>query len=306
MNNFLPKAYLQGRIIDFKDANISIATHALHYGTAAFGGMRVEPSSKKPGSVNLFRPELHLKRLSDSARLLGYSLTESQILKIITEFIAANPGDKPYYLRPLAYTSDLGIAPRTHDVEFDLLVYGVEMGEYLSSDGISCCFSSWTRGEDRGLPLRGKISGSYVTSALAKTEAINRGFDEAILLNSRGKVAEGSAMNIFMVRDGVLVTPPVTADILEGITRRSILEIATKQGLKTVERDIDKSELILAEEVFLTGTAARITPVKRIEQYDLPDTRPITDTIRQTFNDIQAQKLPEYKDWIQSFPSADL
>lgn len=308
-NQFLPFAYLRGKIVPFEEANVSIATHALHYGTAAFGGMRAEPDPKKPGNMVLFRPELHFERLAASGKLLGYTspdgpLTAKKLASLVEEFIAANPSDEPYYIRPLVYVSDLGIAPRLHNVEYDILVYGIKMGEYLSKDGVTCCFSSWTRGEDRSLPLRGKISGSYVTSALAKTEAIQRGFDEAIFLNSRGKIAEGSAMNIFMVREGVLITPPVTEDILEGITRRSVLELAEHLGIPTEERQIDHSELLIADEVFLTGTAARITPIKKIEQYELPVDRPITDRLTEAFGQVSRQEISEFSDWVVSVPGA--
>ncbi len=299
-NTFLPNAYFRDNIVPFTEANVSIATHALHYGTAAFAGMRVYPDSKNPDKVVLFRPDLHFKRLSGSAKLLGYDLPAQKIEAAIKEFIASNPASS-YYMRPLVYVSDLGVAPRLHDVEHDLLIYGLEMGDYLSKDGITCTFSSWTRGEDRGLPLRGKISGTYVISALAKSEAVARGFDEAILLNSRGKVAEGSAMNIFMVKDGILTTPSVTQDILEGITRCSLLGIATKLGIPTAERAIDKSELLLAEEVFLTGTAAQIAPIKRIESYTLPSKHPITSKLADALQQIIDQKDTAYPAWTTPF-----
>ena len=302
-NNFLPTAYLKNKFVPFRDAQISIATHALHYGTAAFAGMRVYPDPKKQENVVLFRPELHFKRLSNSAKLLGYEISAKQIGKAVSEFISVNPGDHPYYLRPLIYASDLGIAPRLHDIEFDLLIYGIKMGQYLDGGGISCCFSSWVRGEDRSMPLRGKISGTYVSSALAKTEAVNRGFDEAIFLNSRGKIAEGSAMNLFIVKDGVLVTPSVTQDILEGITRRSILELANEMGIPVEEREIDKSEVILAEEAFLTGTAAQLAPINKLEQYTLPNERPVTLKIKSALEKIQNRQNSKHADWLMSLPA---
>lgn len=283
---FLPKAYLRGEIVNFKDAKVSIATHALHYGTAAFGGMRAYPDNA--GNILFFRPELHIARLAQSAKLLGFDFDKDQIKQALQLFVESNPKDKPYYMRPLVYASDLGVAPRLHDVESDLLIYGVEMGDYLAKDGggISCCFSSWTRGEDRSLPLRGKISGTYVSSALAKTEAVERGFDEAIFLNSRGKIAEGSAMNIFIVRDDTLITPAITNDILEGITRRSVIEIAQSLDIKVEEREVDKSELVVADELFLTGTAAQIAPISKIEQYKLNRQNPITAKIQMAMRQI--------------------
>lgn len=300
-NGFLPQAYLKGKIVPFESAQVSVATHALHYGTAAFAGIRVYAGSPGAGQVMLFRPDLHIKRLSQSAKLLGYQISTKEITEAITRFIAANPGDEPYYMRPLVYASDLGVAPRLHDIEFDLLVYGIKMGEYLSGEGIGCCFSSWTRGEDRSLPLRGKISGTYVSSALAKTEAVSRGFDEAIFLNTKGKVAEGSAMNIFIVKEGKLVTPSVTQDILEGVTRRSVLEIAQDLGMSTEEREVDRSELLLAEEAFLTGTAAQIAPINKIEQYALPEKHPYTDKISKSLKGIINQESSEHREWLVRF-----
>ncbi len=300
-DQFLPFAYLQNKVVQFEDANVSVATHALHYGTAAFAGMRAQPDAKSPNHMALFRPELHFKRLSESAKLLGANITEDEIASKVADFIAANPSDKPYYVRPLVYASELGVVPKLHDVAFDVLVYGVYMGDYMASDGITCCIASWTRSEDRAIPLRGKISGTYVSSALAKSEAVNRGFDEAIFLNSRGKVAEGSAMNIFMVKNGVLITPPVTADILEGITRRSILELATELNIPIQEREIDRSELLLANEAFLTGTAARIAPINTIEQFNLPKERPVTTALAEALKNIVDQHSDQHQDWIVPF-----
>lgn len=300
---FLPKAYLKGEIIDFDKAQVSIATHALHYGTAAFAGMRVEPDPKRPKHVVLFRPELHTQRLSDSAKILGYDLPAAKIMSSIEQFVAANSATTPYYMRPLVYVSDLGIAPRLHNVEYDFLIYGLTMGNYLSPDGVSCCFTSWTRGEDRSLPLRGKIAGSYATSALAKTEAEARGFDEALFLNTAGKVAEASAMNIFMVQNETLITPDITQDILEGISRRSIIELARDAGIEVVERSIDKSELLIADEVFLTGTAAKLTPVNKIEQYELNSNRPTTDKLMKLFRAAAIGNDPKRSDWIVSLPT---
>jgi branched-chain amino acid aminotransferase len=286
MSDFLPKAYVKGAIVPFEEAQISIATHALHYGTAAFAGMRVYPNAKDEQNPLLFRPDLHIQRLARSAKLLGFPISEQDIATGIKAFVTSNPTGEPYYMRPLIYASDLGVAPRLHNLESDLLIYGVAMGKYLSTDGISCCFSSWVRGEDRSLPLRGKISGTYVTSALAKTEAINRGFDEAIFFNSRGKLAEGSAMNLFLVKDGVLITPSVTQDILEGITRRSVLELARELSIPVEEREVDRSELLIADEAFLTGTAAQIAPISKVEQYEVSASNPVTQKIQQALASI--------------------
>ncbi|NJK52555.1 MAG: branched-chain amino acid transaminase [Leptolyngbyaceae cyanobacterium SU_3_3] len=295
---FLPIAYFKNQFVPFAEANLSIATHALHYGTGAFGGLRGVPDPRNPRQVLLFRLDKHCQRLSKSAGLINYDLPADKIQAIITDFVQKNKPTQSFYIRPFVYTSGLGIAPRLHNIEKDFFVYGLELGDYLSPDGVTCRISSWCRQEDRSLPLRGKISGAYITSSLAKTEAVESGFDEAILLNSQGKVSEASGMNIFIVRNGELITPGYEQDILEGITRDSILTLARDLGIKTVERPVDKSELFIADEVFLSGTAAKITPVKKIEIYSLPKERPITHQLREKITAITENKQPEYQDWV--------
>ncbi|MGY6529320.1 MAG: branched-chain amino acid transaminase [Cyanobacterium sp.] len=298
MPDFLPIAYFEGNFVPFKEANISIATHALHYGTGAFGGLRGTINPQNPKQVLLFRLDRHCKRLSNSAKYLHYDLPATKIYDVIQDFVSKNAPANPFYIRPFVYTSDLGVAPRLHNIEKNFFVYGLEMGDYLSPDGISCRISSWYRQEDRSLPLRGKISGAYITSALAKTEAVDSGFDEAILMNSQGKVCEATGMNIFMVRNGKLITPSFDQDILEGITRDSVITIAENLGIEIQQREIDKTELFIADELFLCGTAAKVTPVKRVENYHLPKERPITSKIKETLTAITENRDPNYQDWI--------
>ena len=298
MHNFLPIAYFKNQFIPFENANLSIATHALHYGTGAFGGMRGLPNPKKPNQILLFRLDCHTQRLSNSARFLKYNLPAEKIQQLIIDFVKKNAPKKSFYIRPFVYTSDLGIAPRLHKIEKDFFIYGLELGDYLPPDGISCRISSWYRQEDRSLPLRGKISGAYITSSLAKTEAVESGFDEAILINTQGKVCEASGMNIFIVRNGQLITPGFNQDILEGITRDSVITIAKDLGIETIERPIDKTELLIADEVFLSGTAAKITPVKRIENYQLSTHRLITEKLKQKLTAITENKDPNYQHWV--------
>jgi branched-chain amino acid aminotransferase len=298
MNNFLPTAYFRNQFIPFEQATISIATHALHYGTGAFGGLRGIPDPADPNQILLFRLDRHAKRLSSSAKLLNYDLPADKIQATIEEFVRQNKPKQSFYIRPFVYTSDLGIAPRLHNIEKDFMVYGLELGDYLSPDGVSCRISSWARQEDRSLPLRGKISGAYITSSLAKTEAVESGFDEAILLNSSGKVSEASGMNIFLVRDGKLIAPGFDQDILEGITRDSVLTIARDLGITVVERPVDKSELFIADEVFLSGTAAKVTPVKQVEMYKLSKDRPVTDKIREMLTAVTENREAKYQDWV--------
>jgi branched-chain amino acid aminotransferase len=298
MHNFLPIAYFQEEFVPFERANVSIATHALHYGTGAFGGMRGIPNPENPQQILLFRLDRHCQRLSSSAKFLGYDLSAAKVERVIIDFVKKNRPDTSFYIRPFVYTSDLGIAPRLHKIAKDFFVYGLELGDYLPPDGISCRISSWYRQEDRSLPLRGKVSGAYITSSLAKTEAVESGFDEAILMNSQGKVCEASGMNLFMVRNGKLITPGLEQDILEGITRDSILTVAQDLGIETIERAIDKTELFIADEVFLSGTAAKITPVKRIENYHLTGDRIITDKLKQVLTAITENREPKYRDWV--------
>ena len=300
MHQFLPIAYFQNQFIPFENANISIATHGLHYGTAAFGGMRGIPDPKNPSQILLFRLDRHCQRLSKSAKFLNYELPAQKIEQIIIDFVRKNKPSASFYIRPLVYTSGLGIAPRLHKIEKDFFVYGLEMGDYLSSDGITCRISSWYRQEDRSFPLRGKISAAYITSALAKTEAVESGFDEAILMNSQGKVCEATGMNIFLVRHGQLITPGLDQDILEGITRDSVLNIARILGIDVIERPVDKSELFIADEVFLCGTAAKITPVKQIETFKLSGEHPITEKLRNKLFAITENKDSDYQDWVHS------
>jgi branched-chain amino acid aminotransferase len=302
MDNFLPIAYFQNQFVPFKDANLSIATHALHYGTGAFGGLRGIPDPNNPNQILLFRLDRHAARLSNSARLLNFDLPAEKIFNTIVDFVAKNAPSTSFYIRPFVYTSGLGIAPRLHKVEKDFFVYGIELGDYLSPDGVSCRISSWCRQEDRSLPLRGKISGAYITSSLAKTEAVESGFDEAILLNSSGKVSEASGMNVFIVRNGTIITPGFEQDILEGITRDSILTIARDLGIPVVERPVDKSELFIADEVFLSGTAAKITPVKQVETYQLGSDRPITQQLKDTLTAVTENREAKYADWVFKVP----
>ncbi len=298
MHQFLPYAWFEGECIPFAEANISIATHALHYGTAAFGGMRAIPNPSNNNEFLLFRTDKHIKRLTQSAKFLLTEISEDYIWNALEKIIKINKPNKPIYIRPFVYTSDLGIAPRLHNIETNFFIYCIELGDYLSPEGVSCRMSSWTRQEDRSLPLRGKISGAYITSSLAKTEASLSGFDEALLLNSSGKVSEASGMNLFIVRDGNLITPGVDQDILEGITRGSVMELAKSLDINVIERPVDKTELYIADEVFLTGTAAKITPIKQIESTKLIGERPIMNKLKSKLLEITEGRSRDYDSWV--------
>ncbi|KKJ01300.1 branched-chain amino acid transaminase [Prochlorothrix hollandica] len=298
MPDFLPIAYFKDRFIPFSEANVSIATHGLHYGTGAFGGLRAIPNPQNPRQILTFRLDRHSKRLSQSARFLHFDLPAAKIQQVLVDFVQKNAPTEPVYLRPFICTSEMGLVPRLHNIEKSLFVFGLPMGDYLSNDGVKCRISSWCRQEDRSFPLRGKITGAYITSSLAKTEAIESGFDEAILLNAQGKVCEATGMNIFLVRDGKLITPDVDQDVLEGITRDSIIVLAQEMGIPVVQRTVDKSELYACEEVFLCGTAAKITPIRQIENYTLPTERPVTTQLKQKLADITENRDQSHPDWI--------
>jgi branched-chain amino acid aminotransferase len=298
MQKFLPIAFKGGQFMPFEKANVSIATKALHYGTGAFGGLRAIPNPHKKNEVLLFRLDRHARRLASSANFLHYKIDEQYISDTLIQFVKENKISTTSYLRPFVCTVGLGISPKLHDEEFDLLIYGLEFGDYIKTERIKCRISSWVRQEDRSFPLRGKITGAYITSSLAKTEAHDSGFDEAILLNSQGKISEASAMNIFIVREGRLFTPGVEQDILEGITRSSVIEVARDLGLEVTERPIDKSELFLADEVFFTGTAARIAPVGQIENYKLPPNNIISQRLKDCMNSIVLGEQERYEHWV--------
>ncbi|KST66114.1 branched-chain amino acid transaminase [Mastigocoleus testarum] len=296
--SFLPQAYLQGSFLPFEQAQISIATHALHYGTAVLGGIRSLPSPSISNQILLFRLDAHCQRLSNSAKFLGYSITSDFLKSTLLEFVYLNQPNYPFYLRPLIYTSGLGIAPRLHEIEKDFLIYGLSVGSNLFAPEVRCRISSWCRQEDRSQPLRGKLSASYIASALAKTEAVNSGFDEAIMMNSQGKISEASGMNLFLVRNGELITPSFDQDILEGITRDSIITIASDLGISVRERPIDKSELFIADEAFLCGTAAQISSILSIENYSFPEQRPMTEMLRDRLKAVMEDREPEYSHWV--------
>ena len=303
---FLKKVFLENRFLDFEDAKLSVATNALHFGTSAWGGMRVVVGlDDNRKFFKLFRLDEHIQRLYDGSKMLYLDdleiqkYTKEYLKEKVLEFIKENSYvENDFYIRPLIYASGLGPMP-TFSVEKDFLIYGTELGDYLNDDGISVCVSSLRRQEDIMIPARGKIAGAYYISCAAKTEAQIRGFDDAIMLTQNGKVSEGSAMNIFMVRDGKLITPVSTEGILEGITRKSVIEIAEYLGIEVIERQVDLSELMYkSEEVFFTGTAARLTKCKKIEHINLNSEFRILNKIKIELDKIYKGENKDFQDWI--------
>jgi branched-chain amino acid aminotransferase len=291
---FFPYVWSNGNSIPFAEATVSVATHALQYGTGVFGGIRALLNPSDSNEILMFHLDRHSRMLSDAAKMIQVDISETAIRDAIYAFLNANKPTTSIYIRPLIYTSDLGNSPRLHDIKTSFIIYGMDPDYISSNEVVSCRFSSWTRQEDRGA----KVTGRYITSSLAKTEAVKSGFDDAILLNARGKVCEASSSNIFIVRDNVLITPDVSENILEGVTRATVIELAKAMGIPVIERSVDKSELFIAQEVFLTETISKIVPVTRIENTYLPSARPVAKMLRKRFNEITKGLDPQYEKWI--------
>ncbi len=257
-------AYFQGKIVPYSQAKVGVLTHALNYGTAAFGGLR-SYWNEDQAQLYLFRPQDHFRRFLDSARLLcmEFEQTPESLTQIALDLLRVEGYHCDVYIRPLAFKADEIIGVRLHDLHDEFSVVALPFDRYVANDtNAHVTFSSWRRVDDNMIPARGKISGAYVNSAFIKTDAVRAGFDEALVLTQEGHVSEGSAENIFMLRNGALITPPVTENILEGITRRTVLDLVHEElGLPVVERPIDRTEVYLCDEFFLTGTAAQVTAV---------------------------------------------
>ncbi len=261
-------AFFEGEITNLADAKVSIMTNALQYGTGVFGGIRGY-YNKADNSISVFRLNDHYKRFLSSVAILGCTFPYSveELVEIHKKLLVKNAPNCNSYFRPFAYVGNTKLGPNLADVELSFALYMIPLEEYLPVDkGLNLMVSSWRRVSDNSIPSRGKFSGTYMNSALARKEANDNGFDEAILLSENGNVSEGSAENIFIIRDGVLVTPPITDDVLEGITRRTVIQIATDMGIKVIERSIDRSELYVSDEVFLTGTGCQVAWVNSIDK----------------------------------------
>ena len=295
-------AFFEGKIVPLADAKISIATHGFLYGTAVFGGMRGYWNEEKK-RLFVFRPHDHYRRLLHSARMMAMqtSYDEESLIQIMLDLLRTDHWQQDIYFRPSFYKSDLGIGVRLHDLKDEFCIFVIPFEKYVKNDtNAHVTISSWRRIDDNMIPARGKVSGADANSALIKTDANRAGFDEALVLDQNGHLSEGSAMNIFMLRDGKLVTPPVTDNILEGITRRSIMELARSElGLEIVERSIDRTEAFICEELFMTGTAAQVVAVTKIDHrpVGVGMMGPVTTKLRQMFDDVVRGKNPKYESW---------
>jgi branched-chain amino acid aminotransferase len=277
-------------------------THAFNYGTAAFGGIRGYWNDDDE-QLFVFRPGEHFERMLNSAKLLAAEIdfTPKELTSLTLELVREEGLKEDCYIRPLIYKADEIIGVKLHDLVDELTIFAVPFARYIErDDNAHVTISSWRRVDDNAIPARGKISGAYVNSALIKTDALQSGFDEALVLTNEGHLSEGSAMNVFIMRDGKLITPPVTENILEGITRKTILELAKEElGLEILERRIDRTEVYLCDELFMTGTAAQVTAVTKV------DHRPIgtgvmghvTRQLREIYDDVVRGRLEKYRHW---------
>ncbi|HEC62772.1 MAG TPA: branched-chain amino acid transaminase [Candidatus Acetothermia bacterium] len=294
-------AFFRGKIVPIEEAKVSIMTSAFNYGSAVFEGIRGYWNQEQ-GQLYLFRLREHMVRLLQNCRLLLIELPYSadQLCQIAVELVQREGFKTDIYLRPLAYKSSPVVGVRLHDLESDCAMFAVPFGEYLNRPaGARVMVSSWRRLADNAIPPRGKITGTYVNPALAKTEAALHGFDDAIMLCQDGHVSEASTANLFLVRQGTLITPPVTADILEGITRGTVLRLAEDLGIRTMERTVDRSELYVAEEVFMCGTALGMVAVVEVDGRPIGDGTPgpVFTRLNNLFRAIVRGKEPRYLDW---------
>ena len=295
--------YFDGEFRRYADAKLGLMTHALHYGTGCFEGIRAYWNEER-GQLYSFRQAEHFDRLRNSAKILRMELplSTAQMCAISDELLRRNAYREDVYIRPLCYKASEEIGVRLHGLRDALLIYTAPMGDYVDIEsGIRCMVSSWRRIDDNAAPVRAKCTGIYVNSALAKSEAMENGFDEAIVLTQEGHVCEGSAENIFLVRNGLFVTPPESDNILEGITRATLIHLITEEmGMEVVQRSIDRSELYVADEVLLCGTGAQVSPVVEIDRRRIGDGEPgpLTLALQTRYFDICKGRDPKFTDWL--------
>ena len=294
-------AYYNQQFMPLTEAKMSVMTNFIHYGTGVFEGIRGS-WNKEGQQVYLFRLKEHYERLLDGCKVLKIDIpyTVDQLIKLTVELVQKSGLKESLYVRPLAYKSTEAIGVRLHNLKGDFLMFNLPWTRYLEAEKCRVAVSSWRRpGNNFAIP-QAKITGQYVNSAFAKTEAIENGFDEAIVLNESGRVAEGSGENIFLVIKGKLVTPSVNENILIGITRNSVMEIARNEmGLEVVERPIDRAELYTCDEAFFTGTAANVAPIAEVDNRLVGNGEigPVTKKLQDTYLDIIHGKNPKYMQW---------
>lgn len=291
--------FMNGEFIPAEKGVIPVRTHGFSYGTGCFEGIRGY-WNEQDEQVYLFRLREHYIRFLNSCKILQIALpyTVEQLIALSIELVRRNDFRQDVYLRPVAYKGDEVIGVRLHGLEDRFLITAEPMGNYIDTGGLRCGVSSWRRIDDNSVPSRAKITGSYVNSAFAKSEAMQNGFDEAIMLNHDGHVSEGSAENIFLIMNGELVTPAVTENILQGITRDTVIELARRElGRITRERQVDRTELYIANEIFLCGTGAQIAPVVEVDHRLVGDGQigPISNTIQSMYFEVVRGRRSEYR-----------
>ncbi len=295
-------AYFDGSIVPIEDAKVSILTHAFNYGTGVFEGIRGYYSAAE-GKVLIFRLHEHVERLARSCKIMCMDIQETpeDLARICCELVKRNGYKEDVYLRPIVYKSEHSLGPKLKGIESKFCCWNIKLGDYVNVDtGLDVCVSSWRRVSDNAIPARAKTTGSYVNSALARTEAEQAGFDEAIVLREDGTVSEGSAMNIFVVNNGKLITPPENGDLLVGITRNSVMEIASAElGLPVVERPIARTELYGCDELFFTGTGAQVAPVRSVDRRLIGDGKPgpISKKLQDIYFEAVQGKIAKYRRW---------
>lgn len=306
----LPKfAFLDGRIVPYSEAKVGLLTHALNYGTGCFAGIRAYWNADEE-ELFVFRPHDHFVRFLESTRLLSFAVPFSadELAARLAELLRKEGLREDCYIRPLAFLSEETIGVRLHGLKSSVSIVAFPFGKYLDREGgAHLTVSSWRRIDDNVIPPRGKITGGYANSALAKTDAQNAGFDDAILLDSQGKVSEATVSNIFLVRRGEVITPRTTDSVLEGITRRTLIALFERElGRTVVERSVDRTELFLAEEAFLAGTGVEIIPITRVDHRPIGSGKPgpITERIRKIFFDVVRGQAAQYRSWCQPVYSA--
>lgn len=296
------KIWMNGKLVPFKDAKVHVLTHALHYSTAVFEGIRCY---KTPNGSAIFRLPEHVDRLFNSAKMYAMKMpyTKKQITDAIIKTVKASTL-KECYIRPIAYYGygELGLTPTQNKVDFSIACWEWKMGESKAGkfSGAKCKISSWVRIDSTAQPMKAKAASNYANAALARVEALRDGYDEAIMLNSQGKIAEGSAENIFIVKGDQILTPPLTADVLEGITRDSVIKIIEENDGEVNETNVERDDLYVADEVFMTGTAAEVKSVTEIDQTVIGNGKPgkITKELQKSFTDVVMGKDERFLSWL--------
>ena len=299
--------YFEGAFVPMRDAKVSVMTHSFMYGTATFEGIRAYWNADQ-GKLYGLKIREHVERIRQSCRILLMENVPSvdELTRLIVETVARNGFREDVYIRPSFYKSTIAIGVRLHHLDNELTIIAVPFGNYIDTDnGVRVMTSTWRRNADEALPARGKIVGGYVNMAFQKSEAEMNGFDEAIVLTADGHVNEASAANVFVVRDGVALTPPVNDDLLEGVTRKAMLELLANEKIPVEVRSIDRSELYVADEMFLCGTGVQISPVVEIDHRPIGsgEVGPIGKLVRDRYFDAVRGRLPEYRHWLTEIPA---